>query len=116
LRVFTFPFPPSDNTAYPTNFKTGRRYLSAKGKTYKETIRMLMLGQEATDDYYTITLTLYPPDKRVRDVGNFDKLTLDAMTGLIYTDDVQVKELHTYMKHRDKENPRAEVTVDVIKW
>lgn len=42
-----------------------------------------------------------------------ESIVLDAMQGLIYSNDRQVKEKHIYW-HLDPENPRAEITVTPI--
>jgi len=42
------------------------------------------------------------------------ELILDAMQGIIYKNDRQVKEHHAYWMGVDKENPRSEITVWTI--
>lgn len=114
MRVFTFDFPPSTNTAYYN--RKGGRFLSNKGKTYKHSVRLLVMHEKPTDDFYSVSLHLHPPTKARRDCGNYEKLVVDAMSGYIYNDDSQIKELHIYMHHKDKDSPRVVVEVDKIKW
>jgi len=114
MRVFTIEFPPSTNTCY-VNAQKGR-HLTEKGRSYKTRIQYSFMGNEPTEDYYSVSIHLFPPTKAKRDCGNYEKLICDAMSGFIYEDDSQIKHLQIFMHHKDKENPRAEVTVDVIKW
>lgn len=55
-------------------------------------------------------MTLFMPTKRKADIDNFHKLVLDAMSGIVYEDDNQIKELHTYMDY-DKDNPRIDLEI-----
>jgi Holliday junction resolvase RusA-like endonuclease len=48
--------------------------------------------------------------KRRADIDNFNKLSLDALTGIAYDDDSQVAELHLYRAY-DKNRPRIEVQI-----
>lgn len=59
----------------------------------------------------TMTLALYHGTRHVKDIDNYCKLLLDAMTGIVYVDDGQIVKL-TISKAYDKTNPRAEITVD----
>ena len=41
-----------------------------------------------------MSITLYFGTKRPADLDNFNKLSLDALTGIAYEDDSQIAELH----------------------
>jgi Holliday junction resolvase RusA-like endonuclease len=62
------------------------------------------------DDRYAVTLHVYWPDGRRRDLDNALKSTTDAMNGLAYTDDSQIVEVHAYGSV-DSSRPRVEVQV-----
>lgn len=85
------PFPPSVNTYY-RNFN-GRMLLSAKGRQYKKIVANLIKDPPCFTSNVHISTTLYPPDKRRRDLDNFDgKALFDALTGAgVWKDDSQVK-------------------------
>jgi crossover junction endodeoxyribonuclease RusA len=57
-----------------------------------------------------IKLELYFGDKRKRDWDNFHKLTMDALTGIVWEDDSQIREA-TVKLFYDKENPRTEIEI-----
>lgn len=58
-----------------------------------------------------VTVTLYEPDKRRRDLGNYTKLLADAMTRVVYVDDSQIDDLRLVRGGLDRAKPRAEITV-----
>lgn len=76
------------------------------------------IGWEARSQFHgepltgalAVTIDLYWPDRRKHDVDNV-KALLDALNGVIWEDDGQIVDLRT-RKHFDKENPRAEITVE----
>ena len=55
-----------------------------------------------TDDYFGT--------KRKADLDNFNKLSLDALTGIVWHDDSQISDLRLRRGY-DKERPRIEVTL-----
>ena len=57
-----------------------------------------------------VSATFYFGTKRKQDIDNFNKLWMDACTGLVWEDDSQVKELRL-RKAYDKEHPRIELSV-----
>jgi len=61
-----------------------------------------------------VTVDLYPPDKRRRDVDNSAKATLDALAHAgVYEDDSQIDDLH--IRRREVVPPgRVVVTVTAI--
>jgi crossover junction endodeoxyribonuclease RusA len=60
-----------------------------------------------------MTAHLYHGTKRERDIDNFSKLLLDALTGIVYEDDSQIVSL-TITKAYDKENPRVDVEIHTV--
>lgn len=111
MTQFTYKGNPiSVNHAYSTN-RQGRRFLSDKGKQFKEEIGWLA-AQES--DWYendvTVELHFYFGDKRKRDIDNGIKISLDALTGVMFGDDSQITELHVFKRY-DKNNPRIEFVI-----
>ena len=58
----------------------------------------------------SLEVGLFFGDKRKRDIDNYNKLLFDALSGIVWVDDVQIEEL-LIKKSIDKSNPRIEVTV-----
>ena len=63
-------------------------------------------------DCIEMSIKYYHWDKRKRDIDNYDKILIDSMQWIIFDDDVQIKKL-TLEKFYDKENPRAEVEIQL---
>jgi Holliday junction resolvase RusA-like endonuclease len=59
-----------------------------------------------------VTMHVYRPRKS-GDLDNRTKAVLDCLQGVVYLDDAQIVELHTY-RHDDKLNPRVEVTISEV--
>jgi Holliday junction resolvase RusA-like endonuclease len=78
-------------------------YIAQASEQYKWTILLCDIVIEAN---------IYYGDKRIRDIDNYNKLWMDALSGILYKDDKQIIGLMLY-KHYDKENPR--IIIDV-KW
>ena len=57
-----------------------------------------------------LKIDLFFGDKRKRDWDNFHKLTMDALTNIVYFDDSQIQTALVSKKY-DKDNPRTEITV-----
>lgn len=89
------------------------RYMTKEGKELKEQYQL-----EARKQYkgkvmladYDMEIILFFKDKRRRDVDNYNKLVLDALEGVVYEDDKQVKRL-TVEKRISVEDPRIEIKI-----
>ncbi len=107
-RTYLLPFPPSVNHYW----KNARRFAS-NGRAYRGKVLTKAADRFRSDAiaavvkahrnrYPTpingrldVTLTLFWPDLKARDVGNYDKGVLDALThARVWNDDVQVRALH----------------------
>lgn len=51
------------------------------------------------------------PDRRRRDAGNYRKLVTDALTAVVYQDDVQIHDERWIRAEIDPVNPRIELTI-----
>jgi Holliday junction resolvase RusA-like endonuclease len=85
------PFPPSSNTAYPTDRSGGRR-LGKKGRVWKEEAAQLLAialrGYTVPDDKaIIITMHAYLPNNALRDLANYEKLPIDALCEYLHIDD-----------------------------
>ena len=101
----TIPFPPSVNTYW--GFKGSRRFLTSRATLFKTAVNA-EFTRNGHDGFANkrlhITIELYPPDKRIRDIDNVVKSTLDALCQCgVFDDDGQIDVLHVERKN-------------VIKW
>ena len=95
--------------------KFAKVYMTKEGKDVKEQYQWELKAYHPkmiTDDI-EVKLDLFFGDKRKRDVDNFNKLILDAGSGILYADDSQIQKL-TISKHYDKENPR--IVINIMKY
>lgn len=86
------PFPPSVNTV--TAVVRGRKITSAKGRQYRKEA-VSSIAEQHTGPPLTgrldVTVVLMPPDRRQRDIDNYSKACLDAITAAgVWGDDDQV--------------------------
>ena len=95
--------------------KTGRRFLKKEGVKYKEHIAELIRKHHQV--FYWgelgVMIKYYFPNKLRRDVTNYDKALLDAMTKVLYDDDSQIVKI-TLEKLIDRDHPRTEVVIQEI--
>ena len=98
------PFPPTVNNYY---VKTQRGvFISQKGKKFREAISEAIHEQAPTariDDKMMVEIILYPPDLRKRDVDNYNKSLLDAITKTkLWIDDSYIDQLFVYRGQKVK--------------
>jgi len=110
----SLPFPPSINTYW--GFHGHRRFLTKKALVFKELVANEVRSQPIRfgDQYLSLTLEFYPPDRRIRDIDNPVKPLLDSLvqSGL-FNDDSQIKVMHIYMKEPIK-GGTSRVQISVI--
>jgi len=107
--TFELPLPPSANR-YFRMFR-GRMVTSSEAKNYRAAVAALMHAHhvEPLTGPVCVSISVY----RARKAGDLDnriKIVLDAMQGIFYVDDKQIRELHCYLAD-DKHNPRCIVDV-----
>ena len=93
--------------------KFASMYMSAVGVDRKKDYQWQCKSQwkgDPTTLPFEVDVRLFFGDKRTRDIDNYNKLILDAMSGIVYIDDSQIQALHIY-KDYDKENPRIEILI-----
>jgi crossover junction endodeoxyribonuclease RusA len=103
---FELPFPPSVNH-YWRHRVIGRHasvYISADGMDFRREVVKAMqgLGYKLVSRL-NVKIYLFPPDRRNRDLDNYAKGTLDALTHAgVWLDDGQIDELTIIRKERIK--------------
>lgn len=95
------PYPPSVNHYWR---HAGRHvYISRDGRIYRERVAACVLAHgihgEALTGHISLTISIYPPDRRRRDIDNVLKSLLDAMQhARIYDDDSQIVKIEIAKK------------------
>lgn len=88
-------------------------YMTREGKALKEAYqweaKAQWKGPPLTSDI-EMSITLFFGTKRRADLDNFNKLNLDALTGIAYDDDSQIAVMHIQRAY-SKDRPRIEVTI-----
>jgi crossover junction endodeoxyribonuclease RusA len=101
--------------------KGGRHYTPAKTRGYETTVLVYAyqaIAREGrwpwpNDQPCAVTVRVFWPDKRRRDLDNTVKAITDAMNRNVYRDDSQIIELRAFKTMADP-NPRAEVEVRMV--
>ena len=111
--ILNLPWPPTVNSYYS---KTKRGvYISKKGAAFRDAVQLACKEQMAfglkLDGRLSVCTILYPPDKRRRDLDNYMKALLDALThAKVWVDDEQIDELAI---HRGKKIPAGKVAMQI---
>lgn len=86
------PYPPSLNSYYRT--VKGRILISAEGRAYRKTVADYVMESRtaaAMAGRMAVEITVYPPDRRRRDLDNVAKCLLDSLTKAgVWRDDEQI--------------------------
>ena len=88
-------------------------YMTKEGHALKESYQWGCKSQwkkDPTSKNLEVVIALYFKDQRSHDIDNYNKLVLDAMSGIVYDDDKQIQRL-TVEKFIDKDNARIEIEV-----
>lgn len=99
LYEFYLPFPPTVNNYY---VKTQRGvFISQKGRKFRadtaESLSQQLGLVPKISDRMFLDVILFPPDKRKRDVDNYNKSLLDAITDYgLWEDDSLIDQLMVY--------------------
>ena len=112
MSLVILPWPPSVNRYWRT-FR-GRMLISADGRTYRqEAVAAAVTGDRFGSAKVRVSIEVWLPDNRRRDVDNLLKAPLDALCHAgIYDDDSQIVELSIRRAGLDKANPRLEITLE----
>lgn len=113
----SFPLPPSSNGAYATNFKTKKRFKSKDYEDWLSEIQPLYGAYFDAEMPCEVNMNIWFPDKRSRDLGNYEKLLIDYIVeqGILSDDNFKiVQKKTTTFAGLDKKNPRIEVLIKPI--
>lgn len=109
--------PPSTNHIYKMTCR-GRfpnMYMSKEGKEIKESwqkqARLQYKGApQGKSVEIKIYVKLFFQDNRKHDIDGSNKILLDSLNNIVWTDDSQIKKA-TFEKFIDRENPRVEIEI-----
>ncbi len=90
--------------------------MSAAGRALKEAYQWEAKSQWKQEPFsgsVEVSITLFHGDKRARDIDNYGKVLLDALTGIVWEDDKQIVRM-TVEKAYDKERPRIEIAIESL--
>lgn len=102
--------PYSTNNIYSRNWSKG--FIKPKPKQQKDYYILQAKQQIKQKLKWEIKLEvkIYFWDRRKRDIDNYNKLWMDALSWVLYEDDKQVTDLRL-IKDYDKDNPRIVINV-----
>lgn len=108
------PYPPSANNYWRSIVINGRGrvVVSREAKAFKKAVSAVMAGVSPLTGPVALTATFYRPRKQ-GDLDNLLKVTCDALKGICYHDDEQIVQITAHRKE-DKENPRVEISVQLV--
>lgn len=111
------PYPPSVNHYW---LRRGRRtFVSPRGRRFRHAVvsELLSLGCKPIRGKVEIWISVYPPDRRRRDLDNILKALLDALEhGGAYRDDSQIVELHVERDSSIFKGGKVSVTLTERWW
>jgi Holliday junction resolvase RusA-like endonuclease len=90
-----------------------KRYMTHEGRALKERYQREARAQwrdKPLKGEVRMHVTLYFGTKRKADWDNFHKLSCDALSGIAYDDDSQIRQVTVALAY-DKANPRIEIAV-----
>ena len=108
------PFPPTVNNYYVKSH-SGGRFISQKGRKFRDdvaTVVMQTLNDVHIDDRILVEVVIFPPDQRKRDMDNYNKALLDALSHSgIWADDQLIDQLFVYRGAVRQQNGSAYVRI-----
>lgn len=91
MRHFRLPWPPTVNGYWGTR-RGGGKFRTRKAKAFYRSALQVIGDVDVHRDGVAVIAVFHPPDSRTRDVDNYWKGLLDAMTAAgVWLDDSQVK-------------------------
>lgn len=114
------PYPPTTNTAYAV--RRSRLVKTTKAREYDYNVLAVLAGDKASrafrsslrgSERFTVSILVYPPDRRRRDLSNTEKLAVDSVFTFLGADDSAIDRLHLERGEIIK-GGKLEVTVGVL--
>jgi crossover junction endodeoxyribonuclease RusA len=114
MKTITIPYPPSVNTYW--GFHGHRRFLTPKAKEFKSEVAQVVSHQSINygNQRIKISITLYPPDRRLRDIDNVVKSTLDALVQAHAFFDDSCVDVLLVQRGAIIKGGKAEVTIEIL--
>ena len=113
MQELTVPYPPQLNHCKAV--VRGRLVTSAIARQYRQEVgwlakskRLLLMAGPLS-----LTFKFFRP-RKAGDLDSLLKVLIDSLTGIVYTDDSQIVEIHAY-RYDDKAAPRAEIIIAEVK-
>lgn len=107
------PLPPSVNH-YLVSTGRGGRALTEEARNWIAAADIAIMHAHLVCYAGPVAVTLHVyRERKIGDLDNRVKLTLDSLNGHAWGDDAQVVELHAY-RHDDAANPRVEVEIRTV--
>lgn len=106
------PYPPTINHYYG-NLKRGGKYIKKPGQIFRQSVWAVVLPMKVKTMItpLSVTLDIYPPDRRKRDIDNINKALFDALEhAQVFANDCQIVELIS-RKHECDGIGRVEVKI-----
>lgn len=90
-------------------------YMTAEGKSLKESYEWQAASQwkkTMLTEPFSIDVTVYHGTTRRSDWDNFHKLSMDALSGIVWEDDSLIQDAYVHKRY-DKDNPRIEIDIHI---
>lgn len=118
MKIILLGIPQSTNHIYKSHCRFGYPtvYMTKEGKDLKESYQWQAKSQwkqKPSKRVFEISVELYFKDKRRRDVDDYNKILLDSLTGIVWSDDSQIWKI-TITKFIDAKKPRIEVDITEV--
>ena len=103
------PIPPSANRYWMVAHN--RMVDTTEAKNYKQQLfyKLSPMIDEPMRGDVCVNMTVFRPSRR-GDLDNYNKVLFDALQGIVYLNDSQIVEIHTF-REDDKHNPRVNLLV-----
>lgn len=110
-----FPLPPSSNKYW--RYDRGKVHVSPDALNYRYTVKMLARCSTPRPVVLTgpvaVTIDVFRARKS-GDIDNFCKVLLDALQGIFYVNDAQIRRMTVTMAD-DKQDPHVEIAVTSLR-
>jgi crossover junction endodeoxyribonuclease RusA len=109
--TITVPLVPPSVNHYVKHTRTGRHYVTAEGRAYKQAVAIFARGQSLRAKRYELEAVIHLGHGQRGDGDNFWKVIADGLVeaGVIHSDAAVSDWI--LRKRRDRNNPRTEITV-----